>query len=216
MVRRVVIVLATIIGKEIIAAKQTIVLQSDHQPAFNAIITEVDNDLFWVNLPKEGNQVLVLQQNQRIKVGITLPDGFYSTETTVKILGDNSNKFYGLVIPEQFSDNQERRFTRAHHSTNVLFESGNLKAQTAAVNFSAGGVMVYLVPKLEKILKAGNPVKARLVIDNLPFNLEVRLTWRKTYANIPFAGFEFPSITPREQSALALLSVRHTDKNKES
>ena len=198
-------------GHEIITPKQKIVLQADIQPPFNAMVTEVEPDYFWVNLPKEGNQVLVLQKNQRVKVGVSVPQGFYQAETLVGILGTENNKFYGLHMPENLFDSQERRFLRAHHSTNVLFWSGALKAQSALVNFSAGGMMVYLVPELEELLHSKQPIKAQMQIDDFPFELDVKLAWQKHYDNIPFAGFQFINLSPQLQGSLALLSVRFSD-----
>ncbi len=195
-------------GKEIITPKQKIILQADIQPPFNAMVTKVEPDYFWVNLPKEGNQVLVLQKNQRVKVGVSLPQGFYQAETMVGILGTQTDTFYGLHMPEILLDSQERRFLRAHHSTNILFWSGALQTQSALVNFSAGGMMVYLVPKLEEILHSKQPIKAQMQIDDFPFELDVKLAWRKHYDNIPFAGFQFINLSSRLQGSLTLLSVR--------
>ncbi|MEW6697100.1 MAG: PilZ domain-containing protein [Bacillota bacterium] len=200
-------------GTEIITVKQKVLLQADLQPAFPAKITEVDKEYFWVNLPKEGNQVLVLQKNQRVRVGISLPTGFYQADTFVGMLGANKDAFYALAIPREFTESQERRFVRAHHSANVLLRSSNITTQTALVNFSAGGIMVYLVPELESMLESGEKIKAKLNIEDFSFELDVRLTWRKLYDGIPFAGFEFVNLTPPVQGALALLSIRYSDNN---
>lgn len=202
-------------GEEIIAVRQKVLLQAGlqagFQPAFTAKITGVDKEHFWVNLPKEGNQVLVLQKNQPVRIGISLPTGFYQADTSVGVLGEDKDKFYGLVIPQEFTESKERRFTRAHRSANVLLRSGNVTAQTALVNFSAGGMMVYLVPELEKMLAAGQDIKAKLDISDFPFELDVRFTWRKQYDGIPFVGFEFVNLPPRVQEELALLSTRYSD-----
>lgn len=197
---------------EILTLKQEVWLQANIQPAFAAKITEIDNNLFWVNLPKEGHQVMVLLKDQPLKVGISYPKGFYHAETTVGALGHQSNRFYGLVIPHAFEESQERRFTRAHHYTNVFLTSGQEQVQTALVNFSAGGMMVYLVPSLEKMLQSGQNIRANWTIEDFPFELDVELAWRKNYDNIPFAGFSFRNITPRMQGALSMLSIRYTDK----
>ena len=199
-------------GNQLITEKQKIVLQAEFQPSFTATVTEVEDNYFWVNLPKEGNQVLVLQEKQRVKVGISLPQGFYQAETMVGKLGTQNKKFYGLLMPENFFDSQERRFIRANHYTNVLFWSGDLQTQSALVNFSAGGMMVYLVPTLEEILYSGQPIKAQMQIDDFSFELDVKLAWQKKYDNIPFVGFQFTNLSPQVQGALALLSVRFTDK----
>lgn len=199
-------------GKGIITVKRTVWLRTDLQPATDATITEVEESIFWVNLPRDGNQVLVLQENQEVKLGISLPDGFYSADTTVAHLGNDPKKFYGLKIPEELTESQERRFIRAHHSANVLFRSGDFKAQTAMVNFSAGGIMVYLVPELEKVIQANDKIMVQVSIDNIPFEVEVKQAWQKNYANIPFAGFEFINISSRLQAALAMFSLKYSEK----
>lgn len=199
-------------GKGIITVKREVWLQADPQPAICATITEVEEYIFWVGLPREGNQVLVLQENQRVKLGLSLPNGFYSAETSVAHLGKDYNKFYGLIIPEEFTESQERKFVRAHHSTNAIFKSGSLVVQTAVVNFSAGGAMVYLVPELEKVIASNEKITLQLTLDNIPFEIEVKPAWRKNYANIPFAGFEFVNITSRLQAALAMFSIKYSEK----
>lgn len=198
--------------KELITPNQKIVIQSEFQPSFTAMVTEVEPNFFWVNLPREGNQVLVLQKNQRIKIGVSTHQGFYQAETMVGALGTENNKFYGLLMPEELLNSQERRFIRANHYTNVLFSAGDSKVQSALVNFSAGGMMVYLVPKLEEMLHSGQPIKAQVEIDDFSFDLDVKLAWQKKYDNIPFVGFQFTNLSPQVQGALALLSVRFTER----
>ncbi|AEF95221.1 type IV pilus assembly PilZ [Desulfotomaculum nigrificans CO-1-SRB] len=198
-------------GRDVIRAKREVLLEASPQPAMPSVITGVEDNMFWVSLPKEGNQVLVLQEGQKIKIGVSLSRGFYQSETTVLALGKNKDQFYGLAIPKEFSESQEGRFVRARHATNVLFKAGSLTAQTALVNFSAGGVMVYLVPQLTKILQSGHKITLTLNIDNLSFEQEVKLSWQKQYANIPFAGFEFVNISPQLQGVLAALSIKYTE-----
>lgn len=198
-------------GQEIIVVKQQVLLHTDLQPTFTATVTDTDGDYFWIGLPKDGNQVLVLQKNQSIKIGVSFPKVFYQSETSVDTLGTAKDRFYKLVIPSTFIESQERKFVRAHHFTNVIFQADNLRAQTALVNFSAGGMMVYLVPELERILQSDKDIKANVTIDNFPFELNVKLTWKKLYDNITFAGFEFINLTPNIQSALAMLSVRYSE-----
>lgn len=195
---------------EVIKVKQDVWVQANLQPAFTAKITAIEDGLFWISLPKEGNQILVLLKNQEVRVGFPHPKGFFQAETTVSELGENQDKFYGLVFPTVFEESQERRFIRAIHYTNVLFTAGNDKAQTALVNFSAGGLMVYLVPELEKLIQSGQNIKATLTIEDFPFDLDVKLAWKKQYDNIPFAGFQFENISASTQGALAMLSIRYT------
>lgn len=199
-------------GPDVIKLKQAVWVQANLQPAFTAKITAIEDGLFWINLPKEGNQILVLLKNQRVRVGFPYPKGFFQAETTVSVLGEKQDKFYGLVLPPKFEESQERRFLRAIHYTNVLFTSGNLKAQTALVNFSAGGLMVYLVPELERIIMSGQNIKATFTIENFPFDLDVKLAWKKQYDNIPFAGLQFENISASTQGALAMLSIRYTER----
>ncbi|ABO49169.1 type IV pilus assembly PilZ [Desulforamulus reducens MI-1] len=202
-------------SQELISLKQKILLQTDLQPAFNTTITAIDQDkkIFWVNLPREGNQVLVLQEHQQINIGISLPKGFYQAETSVALLGNCNEKFYGFVIPPSFTETQERKFMRVNRSTNVIFHFGNKEAQTALVNFSAGGIMVYLVPHLENILLSTDILKAHLILDDFPFEIDVQLSWKKQYDHIPFAGFKFINMTPSVQEALSILSTRYIKAN---
>ena len=201
-----------IIGPEVILLHHDIWLQADLQPTFSAKITAIENGLFWINLPRDSNQILVLFKNQKVKVGVPHPKGFYQAETIVGELGEVKDKFYGLVIPQVFEASQERRFSRAHHYTNVVFTTGTKKVQTALVNFSAGGIMVYLVPELEDMIATAQDSKVTLTIDQHPFEVDVKLAWKKQYDHIPFAGFQFENISPRLQSALAMLSTRYAQK----
>jgi c-di-GMP-binding flagellar brake protein YcgR len=194
-------------GTELISLKQQITLQVPFQPAMTATVTDVEGDLFWTNLPRDGRQVLVLLENQNVQVGISRNREFYTAETTVKALGKDKTRFYGLAIPDEFAETLKRGFIRAHYATNARFKSGDTIYQTAMVNFSAGGLMVYLVPELEKILQSGEKVAFYFEIEDLPFEVEVSLAWRKNYDNIPFAGFEFADITPQLQRALAVLAM---------
>lgn len=199
--------------KEIITLKREVWLNTPPQPSLPATITGVEENLFWTNLPRDGRQVLVLLENQEVKVGVSLKNGFYMAGTRVVAIGKDNNKFYGLAIPDEFKISQERQFTRVDYPTNVLFKSGDLVAQSALVNFSAGGVLVYFVPELEKIVNSNQSIILHLNIDNLPFQVGVRMAWKKIYDNIPFAGFEFINITPLIQGNLVMLSMELT-KNK--
>lgn len=198
-------------AKEIFTVKKEIWLHSQTQPALPAKITAIEDKIFWTNLPKEGSQVLVLLMDQPVKVGVSVSTGFFSADTKVAAIGTGKDKFYAFNLPEEFSQTQERKFIRVNHSETVLFKTDNLTARSALVNFSAGGLMVYLVPDLEKIMESGQDITLQLNIDKLPFELKVRPAWQKTYETIPFAGFEFVDITPRLQGALAMLAIKYNE-----
>ncbi|OPY59632.1 MAG: hypothetical protein A4E55_00123 [Pelotomaculum sp. PtaU1.Bin035] len=197
-------------GKEVTVVKQEIWLQAPFQPSFAAIINEVGEKNFWTGLPREGGQILLLLENQKVKIGASLARGFYSAESRVIAIGEDNHKFYCFAIPDKFTKSQERQFLRVPIAANALFTAGNLVAQTALVNFSAGGVMVYLVPELEKILESNNKMTICLNINNIPLQLPVLLAWRKFYDNIPFAGFEFLDLTTSLQDALAGLAIKYS------
>jgi len=197
-------------GKEVITVKQEVWLQAPHQPSFAAVINEVEKDIFWTNLPRGEGQVLLLLDKQKVKIGVSLAKGFYSAESYVAAMSEDNSKFYGFAIPEKFTKTQERQFLRVPYATNALFTAGNLVAQTALVNFSAGGVMVYLVPELEKILDSNKTITISVNIDNIPLQLPVFFAWRKSYDNIPFAGFEFQNMTASLQDTIAGLAIKYS------
>lgn len=197
-----------IMEKEIIAVKKEIMLQVPNHMEFKSIITEVKDDLFWVGLPRLGGQVLMLQENQRLTIKIPIRRAIYNAETELKAIGGNYEKFYGLAKPLSFTKTQVRQFVRTCYSTHVKFSSGNHTAHTALVNFSAGGVMVFLVPELERILLYKNDIAANFQIDNISLSVKLRLSWRKSYDNIEYAGFEFIDILPGVQRMLATLAVK--------
>lgn len=99
-------------GKEVLTLKKEIWLHTPPQPPLPAVVTGIEEGIFWTSLPRDGRQVLVLQENQRLKVGISLQKGFYMAETEVLATGKDKNKFYGLAIPEYFGISQERQFVR--------------------------------------------------------------------------------------------------------
>lgn len=194
-------------GKELITLKREVTLQVPHQPAFSAIINDVEENIFWTNLPRDNRQVLVLLENQKVTLGISVKRIFYTAETTLISLSKDRDKFYGLTIPEELNESLQRNSIRAYYANNVLFKTEDLPAQTAVVNFSAGGVMVYFVPELEKIVKSKKRITLTMSIEGFSFDVEVRFAWKKSYDNIPFAGFEFVNLTPRIQGALAILAT---------
>ncbi|MFZ5596273.1 MAG: PilZ domain-containing protein [Bacillota bacterium] len=193
-------------GKEIITLNREIWLHTPPQPALSTIVTGIEGDIFWVRLPRDGRQVLVLGENQELKVGLSLKKGFYITDTKVVILGKDNEKFYGLTIPDRFVLSQERQFIRVNYPANAIISSGELKAQTTVVNFSAGGVMVYLVPELEKIIRQNREMTIHVNINGLEVEAEIQQAWKKFYAEIPFAGFKFINITPDIQEKIIAIS----------
>lgn len=199
-----------IAGKEVITVKQEIWLQAPHQPSFAAKVNEVEQDIFWTNLPRADGQVLLLLEKQKVKIGVSLAKGFYSAESYVAAMREDYNQFYGFAIPEKFTKAQERQFLRVPYATNALFVAGNLVAQTALVNFSAGGVMVYLVPELEKIINTGKTITICVKIDDIPLQLPVFFAWQKKYDNIPFAGFEFQNLNTALQDTIAGLAIKYS------
>ncbi|OPX87588.1 MAG: PilZ domain protein [Pelotomaculum sp. PtaB.Bin013] len=195
-------------GKEVITVKQEVWLKVPDQPSFPATINSVEEDIFWTNLPRGEGQILLLQEKQKVEIGLSLAEGFYSADSHVVKMGKSHDKFYGFAVPENFTKAQERQFLRASYATNVLFVAGDLVAQTALVNFSAGGVMVFLVPELEKILASGKEITISVNIDNIPLMLPVYFAWRKSYDNIPFAGFEFQNLNSFMQDTIANLAKK--------
>ena len=199
-----------IIGKEILTVSREIWLQSPPQPNYEAMVTEVNGNVFWTNLPREGHHVLVLSEKQSIKVGVSLRMGFYQNNTIVEAVGNESNKFYGLTIPDVLNKLKFRRYIRAYYTANVYIKTNTLLAQTTLVNFSAGGIMVYLVPELEEILQSGQKPIVHLNIDKYVLQLEIRLMWQRFYGDIPFAGFEFININPYTQDILVQLAGKYS------
>jgi len=195
-------------GKEVITLKQKVWLKVPDLSSFPATINYIEDDIFWTNLPRGEGQVLLLQEKQKVEIGLSLAEGFYSADSYVVKMGKERDKFYGLAVPENFTKTQERQFLRASYATNALFAAGDLVAQTALVNFSAGGVMVFLVPELEKILASGKEITISVNIDNVPLMLPVYFAWRKSYDNIPFAGFEFKNLNSFMQDTIANLAQK--------
>ena len=196
-------------GKEILTVSREIWMQSPPQPNFEAVVTEVKENIFWTNLPREGNRVLLLNEKQSIKVGVSLRMGFYQNDTIVEAVGNDNNKFYGMTIPTVLNKLNVRRYIRANYTTTVYIKTKTIYSQTTLVNFSAGGIMVYLVPKLEEILRSGQRPIILLNIDNYELKMEIRPVWQRLYSNVPFAGFEFVDISPNEQDILAQLANKY-------
>ena len=198
-----------IIGREILTVGREIWMQSPPQPNYEAVVTEVEGNIFWTNLPREGHRVLVLSEKQSIKVGVSLRMGFYQNDTIVEELGNDTNKFYGMAIPKVLNKLNVRRYIRANYKATVYIKTNTLFAETTLVNFSAGGIMVYLVPKLEVILQSGQKPVVLLKIDDHELQLEIRHVWQRLYGNAPFAGFEFVDINTQVREVLTQLAHKY-------
>lgn len=188
--------MATTEAKDIITERRQVWLQTPFQAALPALVTAVEEDVFWTTLPREAGQVLVLRENDRVRVGISLNDGFYTAETEVKAVGDGGDKFYGLAMPQEFARTQHRQFMRLSTVTDALFTAGGLQARTALVNVSAGGMMVYLVPDLQRLIQSGLEMRVQFTVDSAAFDLPVRKVWQKSYDHVPFVGFQFLQSPP--------------------
>ncbi|RYD01398.1 hypothetical protein N752_30860 [Desulforamulus aquiferis] len=197
-------------GFELITSQREIFITAENQSTFCALVTEVEENLFWTNLPREEGQVMVLEENQPVTLGISLFRGYYSAESKVIALGDKPKGFYGFAMPDYFSISHEREFIRAEYASRIDFECGDRKVQTSLVNFSANGVMVYLVPQLEEIIK-GNQWHPLYVKNNLlAEKAAVKLTWQKTKNNVKLAGFEFINLPNETKEELNKLAVKYT------
>ena len=198
-----------IIGKEILTVSREVWIQSPPQPNYEAVVTEVEDNIFWTNLPREGHRVLVLSEKQSIKVGVCLRMGFYQGDTIVEAVGNDTNKFYGLAIPKVLDKHNIRRYIRAKYKATVYIKTNTLLAKTTLINFSAGGIMVYLVPELEVILQSGQKPIVLLRIDDYELQLEIRPVWQRFYDNVPFAGFEFVDIDMQVREVLTKLAHKY-------
>ncbi|MDI6905904.1 MAG: PilZ domain-containing protein [Thermoanaerobacterales bacterium] len=193
--------------KDVITEKRRVWLQTSFQAALPAVVTAVEEDVFWTTLPREAGQVLVLQENDRVRMGVSLNDGFYTAETEVKAVGDGGDKFYGLAKPAELVRTQHRQFMRLSTVTDALFTAGELQARTVLVNVSAGGLMVYLVPDLQRIIQSGGKMRVKFSVDNAAFDLPVHNVWQKSYDHVPFAGFQFLQIPPALRLKMAELCL---------
>jgi len=164
------------------------------QPSIAATIYRVEKDRFWTNLPRCEGQVLMLQENQSVEVGISHSEGFYSAETRLIGIENTYERFYCFAIPDHFERAQERQFLRASHAATVFFQTVGAEAQTTLINFSAGGVMVFLVPNVQKVIDTGKDITITIGFEEATIKSPVVFSWKKTYDNIPFAGFEFRNI----------------------
>ncbi|MFZ5596274.1 MAG: PilZ domain-containing protein [Bacillota bacterium] len=199
-------------GRELIKVNKEIWIQlMPSKPAISAKITKLEENIFWINLPKDGHQVLVLQEKQEVYIRLATPDGMYNAMTTVNAIGGDYDYFYGLAIPETFTITQQRKYQRANLNANIVFQVDDLSAQTIMVNFSAGGMMVFMVKQLNDILKQKNRATVYFSINNEPYIIDVRLVWKKRYNNIWYAGFKFQNIPSGLQDKLNRLANSKED-----
>lgn len=197
-------------SREILRPKTEITIHTPPQPAFMATVSEVEENVFWINLPRDGRQLLVLLENQRIMVGISHKKALYEAETTVVAVGGDNNRFYGLAIPEKFVKSKERQFVRVDYPITVVFQAGELTANSTMVNFSPGGAMVYLVKDLERILESGREISIHLKIENKSFEVKASPAWKKVYDGTTFAGFKFIDTPADLQEALDKMALEYS------
>ena len=201
-----------IAGKEILVVNRKIWLHNSHKSNYEAVITKLEGNLFWVNLPQENKQPLILSLKQNIKLGVALDVAHYTSETTVEAIGvgKDIHKFYGLLIPENFTKSRERDHKRLLFSNNVTFKANHIMAPTTMIDFSPGGIQVYVTPKLEEILQSNDKIFLHLQVYSNNFQIEVRLAWRKNYNNIPIAGFKFINAEHLPLAKFASLALKYT------
>lgn len=193
--------------KEVITRNREIQLLVPPLPYYKTEITDVEQDLFWVKFPKNEGQVLILQQRQNIEIRVSTMFGLYGADTKLITVGSNPEKYYGLSIPKELINVQERQFVRVDCTSHVSFSADNVTTQTAMINFSEGGVMVYVTPSLEETLKKDQDVVVCFTIRENTFQTRARLSWRRSTDNVHYAGFEFIEIPPKERKKLAALTA---------
>ena len=190
-------------GKEVITGdRQEIWLNADNRISIAAFVYKVEENIFWTNLPRCEGQVLMLQIGQTVDVGASLAEGFYNAGSRLVKVGNQPEAFYGFELPREFDKTQERQFMRVPLAASVKFKSEGLTANSASINFSAGGVMVFLVPELEKIIYAGKAITMFVRMGDENFELPVEFSWNKTYDHIPMAGFVFSDVAQEQQERL--------------
>ncbi|HBV95837.1 MAG: hypothetical protein JL50_11120 [Peptococcaceae bacterium BICA1-7] len=194
-------------SKEILRPNTEITILTAPRPAFTATVSEVGENIFWINLPRDGRQILVLLENQRIIVCFSHKKALYEAETTVVAVGGDNNRFYGLALPENFVMSKKRQFARVDYPMTVVFKAGELTANSTMVNFSPGGAMVYLVKDLERILESGRDISLYLKINNKTFEVRAQPVWKKVYDNTTFVGFKFIDIPDDLQKTLDKLAL---------
>ena len=197
-------------GKELIIVNHKISVQAFHQPNYEATITKLEDNLFWINLPQQNKQPLILTIKQNVKIGVAMRLGIYTSETTVETIDNDINKFYGLLVPDNFTKTGERKYRRSLFSNNVTFKTDYFMALTTMIDFSAGGIQVYVTPELEKILQSKDEIFVYFQIGGESLHTEVRLAWQKKNNNLPVAGFEFINANHLPRAKMANWAVKYT------
>lgn len=196
--------------KQFITVNKEVCLQVPAFPTVTTYITMAEDDIFWTGLPRNGNQVLVLQEKQKLSMRIATPLGVCIADTTVESIGVDHDRFYGLAIPEKYLITEQRKFVRAQYAVNVFLQAGRLEAQTRLINFSAGGVMVYMVPELIKILQRKKSITIFFSAENIPYIIDVRNVWVNSYNKVDYSGFQFYDIPSDLQEKIGLLAIKYS------
>jgi c-di-GMP-binding flagellar brake protein YcgR len=197
-------------GKDILAVNHKICITPANQSTHEAIITSIEENIFWINFPSNNKQPLFLTIKQNVEISTALKLGLYTGNTTLEKLNNDSKKFYGFLIPDNFIKTRARKYRRSLYSNNLTFKAGNLTALTTMIDFSAGGVQVYLTPNMENIINSKHKIFVSLQIENNSFYSEVRLSWQNKTKNIPIAGFEFINNDNLPGGKIANLSIKYT------
>ncbi|ACV64329.1 type IV pilus assembly PilZ [Desulfofarcimen acetoxidans DSM 771] len=178
-------------SNEIIIVNRKIWLHDSQKYNFEATITKLEEKMFWINLPLANKQPLSLRKKQPIKMKVTLETACYTGETLVEAIGKNIHQTYGLLLPTNLIVSEERYYKRAPFCHDVIFKTNLLMVPTKTIDFSPGGMQVYITPELNKILQSKDKIFACLHINGYNIQYEVRLVWKKLFYNLPVAGFEF-------------------------
>lgn len=191
---------------------RTIWLVIPGQDPVSTIITDFENNIIWISLPRKGGQIVVLEQGMQLQIGFAHAEGFYCAETTVLKIGNSHGKVYGLKIPEEFRREQRRAQVRSKYSTKALFitTSVDQRVATEIYNFSAGGLRVFATPEFEQLLEKEQKFQVMFQIENSAFSLPVKLVWRKTIDEIQNAGFQFTQISEKDQDKLMSLAIKYS------
>ena len=182
------------------------------QDPVSTVITDLEDNILWISLPRKSGQIVVLEQGQPLQIGFAHADGFYCAETTVKKIGNTHGKVYGLQIPEQFRREQRRSQVRSKYSTKALFitPSGDQRISTEVYNFSAGGLRVFAPPEFEHLLLKEKQYQVMFQIENSAFSLPTKLVWLKSIDEIQNAGFQFTRICEKDQDKLMSLALKYS------
>ncbi|AEG62011.1 flagellar brake domain-containing protein [Desulforamulus ruminis] len=198
-------------GEKLIVVKQEVIIRTTDQPSFATTVSEVEGGNFWIKLPREGSQVLMLRVGQKVTVSVSLLQGYYTASTRIVALGEQFKDFYALAIPNEFTRTEEARFVRSNYSANVRFERDGQAVQTSLVNFTAEGMMVYLVPDLESLLQKPSSEPLYVILDFLKRKIPVRLSWQEVRNNISFAGFQFMNLPAAVVEEIDELASKYSD-----